>query len=132
MPARLPERGRVWEPPVSTNQCSVLIVDDEPYILPTLAALLGRDFEVLTAGSADAAQALLEKRPVDIVLSDQRMPRRTGIQLLEWVRKHRPQMVRLLMTGFAELDDAVAAINLGHVYHFLMKPCRAEELLQIL
>jgi len=113
-------------------KCSVLIVDDEPYILPTLAALLGRDFEVLTAGSAEAAQALLEQRPVDIVLSDQRMPRRTGIQLLEWVRQHRPQTVRLLMTGFAELEDAVAAINLGQVYHYLMKPCRAEELLQIL
>jgi diguanylate cyclase (GGDEF)-like protein len=117
---------------VSTKQCSVLIVDDEPYILPTLAALLGRDFEVLTAGSADAAQALLEKRPVDIVLSDQRMPRRSGIQLLEWVRHHCPRTVRVLMTGFAELDDAVAAINLGHVYHFLLKPCRTEELLQVL
>src|SRR6266480_264187 len=98
MPARLPERGRVWEPPVSTNQCSVLIVDDKPYILPTLAALLGREFEVVTAGSADAAQALLEQRPIDIVLTDQRMPRRTGIQLLEWVRLNRPHTVRLLMT----------------------------------
>ncbi|MBI1913351.1 MAG: diguanylate cyclase [Planctomycetes bacterium] len=111
---------------------SVLIVDDEPYILPTLAALLGRDFEVLTAGSADVAQALLEKRPVDIILSDQRMPKRTGIQLLEWVREHRPQTVRLLMTGFAELEDAVDAINLGHVYHYLLKPCRTEELLHVL
>src|SRR5437899_963678 len=120
------------EPSVSTMNCSVLIVDDEPYILPTLAALLGRDFEVLTAGSADAAQAVLEKRPIDIVLSDQRMPRRTGVQLLEWVRQHRPQTVRLLMTGFAELDDAIAAINLGQVYHYLMKPCRTEELLQVL
>src|SRR5204862_3503433 len=128
----LPVQGMGGEPSVSTMKSSVLIVDDEPYILPTLAALLGRDFEVLTAGSADAAQALLEQRPVDMVLSDQRMPKRTGIQLLEWVRQHRPQTVRLLMTGFAELDDAVDAINLGHVYHYLMKPCRAEELLQIL
>jgi len=117
---------------VSKTKCSVLVVDDEPYILPTMAALLGRDFEVLTAGSADEAQVILEMRPVDIVLTDQRMPRRSGVQLLEWVRQHYPQTVRLLMTGFVELDDAVAAINLGHVYHYLMKPCRTEELLQIL
>src|SRR5207248_7064384 len=108
------------------------LVDDEPYILPPLAAHLGRDFEVLTADSADAAQAILEQRSVDIVLSDQRMPKRTGIQLLEWVRQHRPQTVRLLMTGFAELDDAVDAINLSRVYHYLMKPCRTEELLAVL
>ena len=117
---------------MSTTKCSVLIVDDEPYILPTLAALLSRDFEVLTASSADAAQAVLESRPVDIVLTDQRMPRRTGVQLLEWVRTNRPDTVRVLMTGFAELDDAVDAINLGHVYHYLLKPCRTEELLQVL
>ena len=97
---------------MSTTKCSVLIVDDEPYILPTLAALISRDFEVLTASSADAAQAILERRSVDIILTDQRMPRRTGIQLLEWVRQNRPQVVRLLMTGFAELDDAIDAINL--------------------
>jgi diguanylate cyclase len=117
---------------VSPNKCSVLIVDDEPYILPTLAALVGRDFEVVTASSADAAQAVLEQRPIDILLTDQRMPRRTGVQLLEWVRTHAPQTVRILMTGFAELEDAVSAINKGHVYHYLMKPCRTEELLQVL
>ena len=60
------------------------------------------------------------------------MPRRTGIQLLEWVRQNRPQMVRLLMTGYAELDDAVEAINRGQVYYYLLKPWRIEELLQIL
>src|SRR5262245_49336726 len=117
---------------VNNYRCSLLIVDDEPYILPTLAALLKRDFEILTAGSADEAQAILERRPIDIVLTDQRMPRRSGIELLEWVRQHFPNSVRLLMTGFAELDDAIAAINQGHVYHFLMKPCRTEELLQVL
>ena len=117
---------------MSPTKCSLLIVDDEPYILPTLAALLGHDFDVVTAGSADAAQTILESRPIDIILSDQRMPRRTGVQLLEWVRQHYPPTVRILMTGFAELEDAVDAINLGHVYHYLLKPCRTEELLQIL
>src|ERR1051326_358710 len=95
------------EPLVNTNACSVLIVDDEPYILPILAGLVGREFETITANSADEAQRVFERRPIDIILSDQRMPRRTGIQLLEWVREHSPHTVRLLMTGFAELEDAV-------------------------
>jgi diguanylate cyclase (GGDEF)-like protein len=108
------------------------VVDDEPYILPTLSALLAQDFDVLTADSAEAAQAVLVRRPVELILTDQRMPRQTGVQLLEWVREHSPKTIRLLMTGYAELDDAVEAINRGHVYHYLMKPWRTEELVQIL
>jgi diguanylate cyclase (GGDEF)-like protein len=117
---------------LNTNACSVLIVDDEPYILPILAGLISREFVATTANSADEAQKVFERRPIDIILTDQRMPRQTGIQLLEWARQNYPQTVRLLMTGFAELEDAVEAINKGHVYHYLMKPCRTEELLQVL
>jgi diguanylate cyclase (GGDEF)-like protein len=60
------------------------------------------------------------------------MPRGTGVQLLEWVRDHHPHTVRLLMTGYVELEDAIAAINRGHVYHYLLKPWRPEELRQVL
>ena len=84
------------------------------------------------AGSADEAQALLEERLADILLTNQRMPRRTGVQLLEWVREHVPRTIRLLMTGYSELDDAVEAINRGHVHHYLLKPWRTEDLLQVL
>ena len=114
------------------HKCSLLVVDDEPYILPTLSALLAEEFTVLTADSADAAEAVFRRDPVDLVLTDQNMPRRTGVQLLEWVRQHYPRTVRLLMTGYAELDDAVDAINRGNVYYYLMKPWRTEELLQVL
>jgi diguanylate cyclase (GGDEF)-like protein len=117
---------------VSATKCTLLVVDDEPFILPTLAALLKDQFSVLTAESADAAQALFDQQPIDLILTDQRMPRRTGIQLLEWVRQNHPRTVRLLMTGYAELDDAVEAINRGHVYYYLLKPWRTEELQQIL
>ncbi len=117
---------------MSGPKCSLLVVDDEPYILPTLAALLAGDFEVLTADSAEAAQAVFARRPVDLILTDQKMPRRTGVQLLEWVRQNSPRTVRLLMTGYAELEDAVEAINRGHIYHYLLKPWHTEELLQVL
>jgi diguanylate cyclase (GGDEF)-like protein len=74
---------------------------------------------------------VLESRPVDVVLTDQKMPRRTGTELLDWARQHRPETVRLLMTGYSELEDAIDAINRGHVYHYLTKPWRAEGLLQV-
>jgi diguanylate cyclase (GGDEF)-like protein len=113
-------------------KCSLLVVDDESYLLPPLSALLANDFEVLTADSAESAQRILSERPIDIILSDQKMPRVTGVQLLEWVRHQAPRTVRLLMTGYAEHEDAVEAINRGQVYYYLLKPWRIEELLQIL
>jgi len=117
---------------VTEPQCSVLIVDDEPSIPPALAALLCKDFEVLTANSARAAVQVLDRRPVDILLTDQRMPQASGTELLEWAYRHHPNTVRLLMTGYTELKDAIAAINRGHVYHYLTKPWQTERLLLVL
>src|ERR1700674_3020450 len=115
---------------VSKNKCSLLVVDDEPYILATLAALLNPDFEVLTADSGEAAQRHFAQRDIDLILSDQKMPRMSGVHLLEWVRRHHPKTVRLLMTGFAELEEAVEAINRGQVFRYLFKPCRPDTLLE--
>lgn len=126
------QEASVWSAFVSTRKCSLLVVDDEPYILPTLSALLAGSFDVITADSAEAAQQVFAAREVNLVLTDQRMPRMTGTQLLEWVREHSPKTVRLLMTGYAELEDAVEAINRGQVYHYLLKPWRTEELQQVL
>ncbi len=113
-------------------KCSLLLVDDEPYILPSLAALLEPEFEVVTADGVESARDVLARQAFDVILTDQKMPRQTGIQLLEWVREHHPRTVRLLMTGYADLEDAVDAINRGQVYHYLLKPWRTEELLQVL
>jgi diguanylate cyclase (GGDEF)-like protein len=112
--------------------CTVLLVDDEPYLLLTLENLLRPHYHVLTATSADEAEQLFSRCPIHVLLTDQRMPRRSGVQLLEWVRLNHPQTIRLLMTGFSELDDAVDAINRGQIYHYLHKPWRTEELLQVL
>ena len=117
---------------MSVPRCTLLVVDDEHYILTTLAHLLSDDFDVLTADSADAAKELFGRQPIDLILSDQKMPRTPGVQLLEWVRENYPKTVRVLMTGYVELEDAIAAINRGHVYHYLLKPWRTEELRQVL
>ena len=114
---------------MSKQVCSVLVVDDEPYILATLSTLLkAAGYEVWTAGSGEAAQQLFSTTSIDIILSDQKMPRMHGIELLEWVRIHHPKTVRLLMTGYAELENAVDAINRGQVFRYVFKPWKAEEL----
>lgn len=117
---------------MSGGRCTLLVVDDEPYILPTLKSLLMHEFDVLTAPSADHAQAILQTHRIDLLLTDQRMPRRTGVELLEWAKLHSPRTIRLLMTGYSELEDAVEAINKGSVYYYLLKPWRTEDLHQVL
>jgi diguanylate cyclase (GGDEF)-like protein len=112
--------------------CSLLIVDDEPYILDTIASLVGNEFEVLTAKSGEAAQGVFARRSIDIILTDQRMPCMNGVQLLEWVRQNYPKTIRLLMTGHAELDEAVQAINRGQIFRYLFKPWHTDEVLQVL
>jgi len=113
---------------VSPIKCSLLVVDDEPYILATLAALLNPEFEVITADSGEAAQRIFSQRDIDLILSDQKMPRMSGVHLLEWVRVNHPKTVRLLMTGFAELEEAVDAINRGQIFRYISKPWKTEEL----
>jgi diguanylate cyclase (GGDEF)-like protein len=113
------------------RKCSVLVVDDEPAVLHTLHRQLLPHFDVVTAPHALAARAILAQRSIDIILTDQRMPGMSGVQLLEWVAQNHPSTIRLLMTGFTELEDAIEAINRGHVYYYLLKPWRLDDLLQI-
>jgi diguanylate cyclase len=113
---------------VSRYRCSLLVVDDEPSILDTLRIFLTPEFEVLTADCAEAAQQLFGQREIDIILTDQKMPRVTGVQLLEWVKQHHPKTIRLMMTGFAELEETISAINKSQVFRFLLKPWQSENL----
>jgi len=117
---------------VSHPKCSLLVVDDEPSILTTLTHLLSDEFEVLPADTVEVAKGFFAQREIDLILCDQRMPRVTGVQLLEWVRQHSPRTIRLLMTGFAELEEAVEAINRGQVFRYIFKPWRPEELTEVL
>jgi diguanylate cyclase (GGDEF)-like protein len=117
---------------VPKHKCSVLVVDDEPYILSALTAILKSDYDVVVAENAETAQRIFADRAPDIILSDLRMPRVNGIQLLEWVRQNHPKTVRLLMTGFGELDDAVEAINRGQIFRYMFKPWKEDQLHEML
>jgi response regulator RpfG family c-di-GMP phosphodiesterase len=110
-----------------TKHC-LLVVDDEPNVCDSVHDLLRREFRVLKAHSAEEGYKIMQDEEVHIVMSDQRMPQITGVELLAKVKARYPMAIRMLFTGFADLESIVAAINQGHVYQFLKKPWQPEEL----
>lgn len=107
---------------------TLLVVDDEPDVCDSVHDLLRREFIVLRAPSAAEGYKILREQEVHIIMTDQRMPQTSGVELLTNVRSRHPRAVRMLFTGFADLDAVIAAINQGHVFQFLKKPWQPEEL----
>jgi response regulator RpfG family c-di-GMP phosphodiesterase len=113
-----------------TAKHTLLIVDDEPDVCDSVHDLLRREFRVLKAHSGQEGYQVMQEEEVHIIMTDQRMPLVTGVELLTKVKARNPQAVRMLFTGYADLESIIAAINQGHVYHFLKKPWQPEELLE--
>jgi len=110
----------------------ILCVDDEPSVLDGLRRNLRREFEVETAlGGAEGLRAL-EASAFEVVVSDYQMPEMSGAEFLGRVREGWPETTRVLLTGNADLDAAIATVNEGHVYRFLLKPCPKEVLIPAL
>ena len=109
---------------------TLLIVDDEPDVCDSVHDLLRREFRVLKAHSGQEGYQLMQEEEVHIIMTDQRMPKVSGVELLTKVKAKNPQAVRMLFTGYADLESIIAAINQGHVYQFLKKPWQPEELLE--
>ncbi len=107
----------------------VLIVDDEPDVCDSVHDLLRREFRVLKAHSAEEGYRIMQEEEVHIVMSDQRMPQITGIEMLTRLKARHPHAIRMLFTGFADLESIITAINQGHIFQFLKKPWHPEELL---
>jgi diguanylate cyclase (GGDEF)-like protein len=114
--ATLQSRGR------QVRRCTVLLVDDEVGILMLFRGLLADEFDVLIARNGREAQALFDQHEIDIILTDQRMPEMSGVELLEWALVHHPRTQRLLWTGYADLDEAIDAVNRGQIFRYLFKP----------
>ena len=106
----------------------MLIVDDELANLRLLARLFSPEFECLTASSGADAIRLLEQHDVAILITDQRMPQMTGIGLLRHTARLRPHMVRILLTGYTDVEVLVEAINSGLVYMYVTKPWNNDDL----
>ena len=112
-------------------KAKVLLVDDEPNVLSALRRQLRDKYEVEIESDPTMAILKLDKRqPFAAVVSDYRMPKMNGIELLNEIKKHSPDTTRLMLTGYADLDNAIRAVNDGNVFRFLTKPCEKEMLLQ--
>ena len=106
----------------------ILIVDDEPANLRALERIFRNGHSVLTAQSGPEALALLEQHDVALLISDQRMPGMTGIELVQKTVQLRPHMVRILLTGYTDGGTLIEAINCGHVYKYVTKPWNNDDL----
>lgn len=116
--------------PTEQRRGSILVVDDDESVLGTLRITLRREgYDVTATADPLAALRLLEEREFAVVLTDQQMPRITGLELLARSRQVRPESTRILMTGVPNLDMVVNAVNQGEIYRFIVKPWIREELL---
>ncbi|TWT79444.1 Hydrogenase transcriptional regulatory protein hupR1 [Planctomycetes bacterium CA13] len=116
----------------ATTKHAILIVDDEPDVLFSLAALLRRDFQVYTAASGSEALEVMAEHPVHVIMTDQRMPAMTGVELMQRVCAEYPQAVRIVFTGYADTRAVVDAINSGDLYRYITKPWDPDDLVDLL
>jgi len=111
------------------TQPTLLLVDDEPSILSSLRRLLrGDGYRILMANSGSEGLQLLAEHAVDVIVSDQRMPEMTGVEFLRTVRQLYPDTVRIVLSGFTELQTVTDAVNAGAIYKFLTKPWDDDQL----
>lgn len=128
---RLLEEGRRLEVPEATaTERTLLILDDEPEIARSLKRLLRVDgYRVITATDPAEALELLAVQPVGVILCDLRMPTMTGSEFLARVKEIHPQTVRILLTGYVDVDTITEAVNKGWIFKFLTKPWDDKQLL---
>jgi response regulator RpfG family c-di-GMP phosphodiesterase len=110
----------------------ILLVDDEPEILFSLRGLLRCEFDLHTAQSGAEALEILKRQPIHVIMTDQRMPQMTGVELLRRARGESPAAIRMVFTGYADIKSVVDAINQGRIYRYLTKPWDPDELVAVL
>mgnify|MGYP001593911239 CR=1 FL=1 len=107
----------------------ILCVDDEPDLLEGISLTLGRRFNVIECnGGVAGLQMLTRDKSIQVIISDMRMPQMTGVEFLAAARDMAPQATRMLLTGQADLPSIIEAINKGHIYRFISKPCSPTHL----
>lgn len=109
----------------------VLFVDDEPRVLTSMRAMFRRTYQVRCAPGAAEALEIMAREPVEVVVSDQRMPGICGVELLSQLKIEYPNCMRILLTGYADLEAVEASINEGEVFRYLVKPCPPVELKRV-
>ncbi len=118
--------------PLDVKRYPILVVDDEQDNLDAFRFNFRKTFDILTAGGGAEALQILEDKEVAVVITDQRMPKMTGVELLREVRSRQPEAVGIILTAFTDVDVLIEAINLGQVYRYITKPWDAKEVRGVL
>ncbi|WP_220498023.1 response regulator [Rhodopirellula sp. JC639] len=111
---------------------SILLVDDEPEILFSIKGLLRREFKLYTAESGAEALEILNQHPIHVVMTDQRMPKMTGVELMGKVKNEYPDAIRMVFTGYADIKAVIDAINKGGLFRYITKPWDPDELVDVI
>lgn len=107
----------------------ILIVDDEEHVLKALKrALMDEDYEIVSTTSPVHALELVRRRPFKVIICDERMPNMFGSELLARISLRQPEIVKMLLTGYASVEAAIRAVNQGEIFRFLVKPWNDFEL----
>ena len=115
-------------PASEQEKIKILYVDDEENNLQAFKATFRREYRIFLAISAKEAREILKGEEMDIIITDQRMPDETGVEFLESIIPIYPKPIRLLLTGYTDIQAVIDAINKGQVYHYLTKPCEEDYL----
>ncbi|WP_293299471.1 response regulator [Pedobacter sp. UBA4863] len=107
---------------------NILYVDDEPHNLSAFAATFRRLYKVFTAESAEEGRKILEAEDIQVIITDQRMPKTTGVEFLASILEEYPEPIRMILTGYTDIDAVIDAINKGQVYRYIQKPWMEEDL----
>ena len=111
----------------SNLQINVLYIDDEVHNLTSFRACFRRIFNIFTAESAEEGRKIISQQDIHVILSDQRMPKMTGIEFFESIKEEFPFPIRILITGYTDINAVIDAINRGQVYKYLTKPWNEED-----
>jgi len=113
---------------MENTKIKVLYIDDEVNNLDAFKANFRRIYEIYTATSASEGRKILETTEIEIILTDQRMPEMTGVEFLESIVKEFPNPMRILLTGYTDMQALIEGVNKGQIYRYLTKPWNEEEL----
>ncbi|PIQ15552.1 MAG: two-component system response regulator [Flavobacteriales bacterium CG18_big_fil_WC_8_21_14_2_50_32_9] len=117
---------------IQKSKINVLYIDDEKENLASFKATFRRFFTIHTANSAKKGEEILAKNDIEIVLTDQRMPEKTGVEFLESIIKKYPDPIRILVTGYSDIDAVIDAVNKGQIYKYIQKPWETEYMKKLI
>ncbi len=113
---------------MTNEKINILYVDDENNNLISFKAVFRIKYQVFTAIGGEEAKKVLDNNKINIIITDQRMPGMTGVEFLESIIEKHPEPIRVLLTGYADMNAVIDAVNKGKIFHYLTKPWNEEEL----